>query len=120
MDWPEYFSDKYELLVKTWGLEKNFAVLVSFVLYAMDYFGVSYTITSGFRSPEKQAELIRRWEAGDPGIVAKPSTTSKHLSGKAIDISCENPSWLGYFANWAGVMWGGNFSSYDPVHLQVS
>jgi hypothetical protein len=44
-------------------------------------------IISGFRSPAKQAELLRRWQAGDrAGIIARPARRSWHMVGQALDV----------------------------------
>lgn len=44
-------------------------------------------IVSGYRSPQKQARLRRRWERGDrEGLVAPPACQSWHTVGRAIDV----------------------------------
>lgn len=44
-------------------------------------------ITSGYRSPQEQLRLRRRWERGDrEGLVARPACQSWHTVGRAIDV----------------------------------
>lgn len=78
-------------------------------------------ITSGFRSPAKQRELLRRFEAGDPGIVVRPARTSWHMEGRAIDVSRGHPMFDTFRAVWedSGGRWGGRFSNPDDVHFDV-
>ena len=45
--------------------------------------GRPITITSGWRTPTKQKELIQQFERGE--IKNKPSETSLHLEGLALD-----------------------------------
>ena len=79
------------------------------------------TITSAYRDPARQRALIAKWDAGDrEGLVVRPSETSWHLQGRAIDISTN-------YANFAqlrdilenlGLEWGGRWKRPDPVHFQ--
>lgn len=56
--------------------------------------GFDLVPTSSFRSPEKQAELRARAEAGEPGIYM-PANFSDHQLGRAIDIgSGPGRDWL--------------------------
>ena len=80
-------------------------------------------IVSGFRSPCRQAELIRRWESGNRlGLVAKPALRSYHMTGRAIDVDDDSPGFE-YFRRamiYYGARWGGNFqNNYDPVHFDL-
>lgn len=44
-------------------------------------------ITSGRRSPQRQRELIERWDAGQrAGFIGAPARCSKHTVGAAIDV----------------------------------
>lgn len=78
-------------------------------------------ITSGYRSPQKQRELLKRWEAGDPGVVAKPARTSWHMEGRAIDVDTSHPNFDAFRQMWedSGGRWGGRFSDPDEVHFDV-
>lgn len=78
-------------------------------------------IVSGYRSPAKQRELLQRWEAGDPGIVAKPARFSWHMEGRAIDVDTSHPNFEAFRQMWedSGGRWGGRFSNPDAVHFDV-
>ena len=44
-------------------------------------------ITSGYRSPARQRELLRRWAAGDrAGFIGRPATRSWHTVRRAWDV----------------------------------
>lgn len=44
-------------------------------------------ILSGWRSRQKQRDLLLRWKQGDrAGITAKPASRSWHMRGQAIDV----------------------------------
>jgi hypothetical protein len=113
-------------LSRVWGLDPQFSIDVAiFLLYLWQY-GVTFTITSGFRSPEKQKELLRRYNAGDPSVVVKPATTSKHSvttglfgtpAALAIDISTSNPTFAAQIAEAVGIGTGIRFTPPDPVHF---
>ena len=79
--------------------------------------GYDVEITSGYRTPEKQAELREKYK-NEPGRVAK---NSAHCAGKAVDISVykngvksdEGYNLLGQYAkSELGMRWGGDFSTY--------
>lgn len=47
-------------------------------------------IISGYRSPQEQAQLLRRWNRGDrTGLTAKPACQSWHMAGRAIDVQTD-------------------------------
>lgn len=115
-----------QILISSWGLESSFAIQVAkLYLYFLAY-GLQPTITSGFRSPEYQKELIRRWEAGDSSIIVKPAQTSKHSNMKlnkpaaiAVDISTNNHKMAAMIAEALGLKSGYYFSKPDGVHFYV-
>ena len=96
--------------------------------------GLSLAVVSGYRSPERQAELLARWVSGDRrGLVARPAARSSHSEGRAVDLAFV---WLGqpvpvsdtpreYFQFLAdllepvGVRWGGRFRSPDINHFDI-
>lgn len=50
--------------------------------------GVRIRVTSGYRSPQAQAELRRRWAMGDRvGITSEPAINSLHMQGLAVDLA---------------------------------
>lgn len=79
-------------------------------------------IISGFRSPERQAELLERWLAGDrQGIAARPACRSWHTVGRAWDVQTQVQGfqWYRYFCEYLGARWGGRFSSPDVPHFDL-
>lgn len=71
--------------------------------------GLKIQITSGYRTPEEQQELLRT----RPKFAAKRSA---HCAGKAIDINIiggtdADYKMLGDYAKSIGMRWGGDFSS---------
>lgn len=114
-----------EYLRKEWGLENNFASEIAlFYLYLVQY-GLSPKITSGFRSPAKQEELRRRYNAGDRTVIVKPAENSRHsLTGflnspasRAIDIQTNNHQLAAQIASALKIKSGLHFSTPDPVHF---
>lgn len=93
--------------------------------------GVLLYIVSGLRSQAHQAELRRRWDAGDRrGLIARPALHSKHTLGRAVDLvfgtdegfyAVEDTElvWWVTLAGLAapyGIKWGGQL---DPNHFEV-
>ena len=108
-------------LINRWGLDPLFSQYVAATQTWIQQHGRPATgITSGYRSPKRQLELINRWEAGKrSGLVSKPALKSWHMQGLAIDVSTDSESFpffreiMLYYGN----RWGGNFRRYDPVHF---
>jgi len=128
---PEY-SEWMELVItyfqKQWGLNAEFAIRLSVFMLYMVLMGNMPTVNSGFRSPKKQAELRRRWDAGDrTGIVARPAKRSKHSNtgflgepdATGVDISFDAQDLAGQYAHFFGLKWGGKFKRPDPVHFYI-
>lgn len=81
-------------------------------------------IVSGYRSPERQLELIDAWNAGDRfGLIARPASKSWHMQGRAIDvrIPASEAMWSDFimFMKAFGTRWGGDFRATDPVHFDA-
>jgi hypothetical protein len=54
-------------------------------------------ITSGYRSPARQRELIRRWDAGQrAGFIGRPARCSWHMSRRAIDVQTDVQGFRAY------------------------
>jgi len=112
-------------LVDEWGLKALFADKIAVLLYFMLYYGLNPRINSGYRSGAKQAELLQRWEDGDPGIVVKPAEHSKHSkvdgnnkpAAQAIDIGHDNSPAAKVIANYLKIGYGGDFRTPDYVHF---
>jgi hypothetical protein len=120
--------DENSAALKTYyGLDSRFSRDVAiFYLYLAQY-GLSPVITSAFRSPEKQKELMRRWNAGDPSIVVKPAVNSLHSrtdwmgnpAAAAIDIQTNNPELAARIAEALGIGAGYRFTVPDKVHFYM-
>jgi hypothetical protein len=111
--------------------------LLSSFYKAAEEFGQPVTITSGFRSDEKQAELYARWMAGEPNIYmpSKPvkaatvtirgkaynvpggGSGSNHSKGTAIDSpQAEAMDRAGLLKKYGLV----RPNAGDPVHIQLA
>jgi hypothetical protein len=124
--WNDWIKSTTELLIDGWGLHSDLAAKSALFLAYLFTYDLNPRITSGFRSPEKQAELQRRYEAGDPSVVYPPAKNSKHSNmrlGKpaalAIDISTNNPELAARIAVAVGIRAGYYFSTPDPVHFYL-
>lgn len=122
----EWLSQVKNYLVSTWGLDKSFAEMVAPFIYYLYYYRLSPVITSGYRDPAKQQELLERYNAGDTSVVAKPAVNSKHCvtkwgrpAAQAIDISTSNKSFAAEIARQLKIGAGYYFSSPDPVHFYI-
>lgn len=97
--------------------------------------GLSIRVVSGFRSPQRQAQLLARWNAGDRrGLVAKPAVRSAHSEGRAVDLGwvwngrgvsvADTPieywEFLASLFEPVGVRWGGRFRSPDLPHFELT
>jgi len=81
-------------------------------------------VTSGFRSPRKQAELYQRWLSGASQIPAAPPGRSLHGYGLAFDLArIGKDPFTDPLLHWLGAVWtswGGQYGGQrDPVHFQV-
>jgi hypothetical protein len=121
-----WLNQAYEWLIKEWGLDPEFAKKISLLLLYFAYFGLRWTVTSGFRDPRRQRELQKAWDRGErAGLKTRPATNSLHSNtgflGKpgslAIDISLDDYPFAGEIAHFLGIGWGGDWKSYDPVHF---
>lgn len=97
-------------------LDTDFRKALTEALAELKAMGINATVTSAWRSPEKQAELIERFNRGEKGIY-KPAPVghSHHERGLAVDISIPraqrakaNDILTKYGMKWAG--------QKDPVH----
>jgi hypothetical protein len=122
----KWIKEATKYFTSSWGLDESFAEKIAlFYLYLSSY-GLNPRITSGFRSPEKQEELKRRFAAGDPSIRYKPAEKSQHMAqglfGKpaalAVDIATSNEAQAAQIAKALGLKAGYFFN--DPVHFSMS
>lgn len=124
-NWPKEAAKYFE---QVWGLDSTFAVKAAILYAALHFAGLKPRITSGFRDPDKQRDLIRRWNAGErAGFIGKPASpdTSRHcresLTGApaatAIDMPCDNNALAGQIAKVLGLRAGIDFN--DPGHYDM-
>jgi len=126
MDMQAWLRQVAVNLATQWGLDQSFASKAALLLAYLYHYKLRPTITSGWRSPEKQTELMARYNAGDPSIVAKPALKSRHLNSVlsrpaslAIDISTSDPLMAARIAVALGIRAGYFFSPPDPVHFDT-
>lgn len=120
-------SQMVKWLTHEWGLNRTLAERVTVMLLYASLYGFTWRITSGFRSPKRQQELLDRWNRGDRrGIVTKPAVNSKHSNTSwgqpdslAVDLTSNNLYTLGAWAPYFALKWGGKFRSSDPVHFYI-
>jgi hypothetical protein len=86
-------------------------------------------VISECRSASEQAELLRRWDAGDrAGIRARPGSTSWHIPDadgfcRAFDLG-NTDTWLNLIGpmvvkKFPFARWGGNFLPKDEPHFEL-
>ena len=104
----------------SWGLDERTALGLAMLTSWLDWLGIPYTVTSGYRSPERQAELYAA-RASNPYPVAKPGT-SRHEKRQAFDLDFPLDYWpfVEYLAPFAGLAWGGRFTRPDPIHFELA
>lgn len=100
------------------GVNKTLAERVQALISAAKAHG-GLSITSGYRDSAHQAELYRRWLAGDRSIhmPALPGT-SPHERGLAVDLSGPALGWAQANAGKFGLTFP--FPGKDPVHVQMA
>jgi hypothetical protein len=121
----QWLASMADYLIKSWGLAVDFADDAALLYLYFHVYGLSPTITSGYRSPDKQAELRARYAAGDKSVIVKPAANSKHTitlpdgtpASEAIDISTSNHPLAANISRALGVGAGYYFSTPDYVHF---
>lgn len=79
--------------------------------------GFNARVTSGYRSPAKQAWLYQRYLAGLQPYPVAPPGYSDHEKGTALDVVSTDMGKLVSLLTSAGLSWGG---PEDPVHFSLS
>ncbi len=79
--------------------------------------GISFRVTSRFRSIGKQIGLFNRFKAGQARFPAARPGLSTHNYGISFDAVSNNPALLGKLAAQAGLIWAG---PRDSVHFQFA
>jgi peptidoglycan L-alanyl-D-glutamate endopeptidase CwlK len=103
------------------NLHPTFAIKVGRFIKDLERQGADVTITSGYRSFEKQQELFSSGQT-----PAKPGS-SYHNYGQAVDINVNGLKMSSSYENWLpiaetiknkyGLRWGGDFANnWDKVH----
>lgn len=115
MTWNEWVEETQEFLENHWKISSTFSRKAAELYGYFLLYQLKPVITSGFRSAEEQADLMRRYQQGDPGVVYPPARFSKHLTGEAIDISTNN--WQTAFRIAAAI--GVKTVTNDRVHFQI-
>ena len=82
---------------------------------AKDGIDLTKAVTSSYRSPEKQRELIAT-EDGVNVITPAPVHLSPHVQGWAVDLATNTPEWKWLKANGPKFGWRWQGES-DPVHF---
>lgn len=78
--------------------------------------GFDARVTSGYRSPKKQAWLYQRYLAGLQQYPVAPPGTSDHERGLALDVVSTDTEKLVSLLTAAGLSWAG---PADPVHFSM-
>jgi len=98
------------------GMASWLAPYAGYLLEVLEYNGRSYTITSVFRSREKQQQLYDRYVAGLSQYPAAPPGHSDHEVGRAMDITSDSTTLEQAGRLWQS--WGGKWGgSVDPIHF---
>ena len=80
---------------------------------AEDGIDLTKAVTSSYRSPEKQREII-----ADPNsMTPAPVDKSPHVQGWAVDLAAGTPEWKWLKQNGSKYGWRWNTDPNDPVHF---
>lgn len=130
--WPDQAKPWF---IDTWGLSPTFAIKAALLYLILTVMGLKPKVTSGFRDPKKQRELIKQWDAlkasgKDPlkhGFIGKPASpdTSRHCrttitggpASTAIDMPCSDNMKASHIAKALGLRAGVDFN--DPGHYDM-
>ena len=99
------------------GLHPEVRARAEWALGWADYYGVPVTVTSGYRSFQRQAELRRDWEMGRSQWPANRPGDSSHNFGLAWDSVTEPwaQEWWNEVRRYAGF----EVLPNDEIHAQV-
>ncbi len=99
------------------GLHPEVDAAARWALKWADFYNVPVTVTSGFRSLRKQAELRAAWEAGRSRFPANRPGDSSHNFGLAWDSTV--PSWAQSWWTHVRELAGFEVLPNDIIHAQV-
>lgn len=121
--WPDQAAGWFS---GSWGLDPFFSVRVAALYLALYALGLKPRITSGFRSPTKQAAMRAAWDRGDrAGLRVRPADprNSLHCRGTdarpaalAVDMPCDDDRLAAQVATAMGLRAGLYFPTSDPGH----
>lgn len=108
------------------GVIAELAERHAWAMAAMAYYGFTAPerpdIVSGYRSPDKQFDMLVRWNNGDRrGLAAKPAVRSWHMVRRAIDVQTDVTGFPYYvqLMKYTGARWGGDFQRADTPHFDL-
>lgn len=122
----EWLDEMAKFLKISWGLSGTFAAQVALLYGYFWFYGLSPKITSGFRDPVHQQNLIEQWDSGNrTGLKVRPAIDSLHIrtdgngnpSSQAVDIDTIDHVQAARIARYLGIGAGLDFSVPDPVHF---
>lgn len=123
--YEKWLNSAKELLLNSWGLDISFALDIAYLWLWFWAYGLNPVITSGYRSPERQAALRNQYQSGaTSGFAAKPALKSLHSIDKfgkpaalAVDIQTNNHATAAAIAKYLNIGAGYFFTQSDPVHF---
>jgi D-alanyl-D-alanine dipeptidase len=98
-------------------MEPWLAPYAGYLLDVLTANGITYTITSVYRSRAKQEALYARWLKGQNKYPVAPPGTSKHELGLAMDVTM--PEWVYAQLGKLWVSMGGKWNPADEIHFSV-
>ena len=98
------------------GLHPRLATIARNLPRVARAYGFNARVTSGYRSPKKQAWLYDRYLRGLQPYPVAPPGHSEHEKGLAIDVVTTDLSKLVSLLTQVGLFWAG---PSDPVHFQT-
>ncbi len=98
-------------------LDPEFRDRLEATLYDALSEGISYRLTSGYRSVAKQRKLYTRFLRGEMPYTVAPPGRSMHNYGLAMDLISDDLSRFVAIAKANGLRWAG---ARDPVHFELA
>ncbi len=98
-------------------LDPEFRERLLDTLYAALNEGISYRLTSGYRSVAKQRKMYARYLRGLTEYPVAPPGRSMHNYGLAMDLLTDDLPFFVAIARAHGLRWAG---ARDPVHFEFA
>lgn len=99
------------------GIHPEVKEAANWALGWADYYRVPITVTSGYRSWTRQAELRRRYESGQSRYPANRPGDSSHNYGLSFDSTA--PPWAQSWWNHVRSLAGFSVPANDEIHAEV-